>query len=372
MIINHISNTKYNEQSGGGSGVNAATIQQLTRFFKVNLIDPIYPPTDFISKLKSVALRKLYLKGNYHFFSENRLQKIEQEFQKLFTYTKADVCFFHGFTPWIKTSPDIPYFCFNDASFATYVEIYNNPNEFSTNDLQRIFKQEALWLQKAKRVFFRSNWALEETIRHYNINGDNFKNVGVGGFIDIPTKDTYSGGFNFLFISREFIPKGGLVVSEAIKKVRIKYPSAKLWIVGQCPPKKILNSEGIEYKGFFNKTIPDEKKQLINLFSKVFSLVHPTVKDTNTLVINELAYHGCPAIASNRFAIPEYLLDGKTGFLLDNPKSADELADKMCLMIKKTENYQSLRTNARRNALTYNTWDKVGERIANEINQSLK
>jgi glycosyltransferase involved in cell wall biosynthesis len=65
--------------------------------------------------------------------------------------------------------------------------------------------------------------------------------------------DFYESGYNFLFISREFIPKGGLIVLEAFKKVKEIEPSAELWIAGEVPPQSIELSDGVHYKGFLIK-----------------------------------------------------------------------------------------------------------------------
>ena len=155
--------------------------------------------------------------------------------------------------------------------------------QFSFSDLNRIFDLEKNWLKNAKKVFFNSQWALEETKKLYQMEGKNFINAGVGGFIKIPEADKYSGGFNFIFISREFIPKGGMIVIEAFKKVKEVEPLAKLWIVGEKPPKEVELGNGIEYKGFFNKMIPNDKVELEQIFEQSFALVHPTLKDTTTL-----------------------------------------------------------------------------------------
>ena len=189
----------------------------------------------------------------------------------------------------------------------------------------------------------------------------------MGGFIDIPKKDNYQGGLDFLFISREFIPKGGLVAVKAVEKLKQKYPNITLSIVGEKPPEKTLKKDGVNYLGFFKKENPLELEKLKDIFASCFALIHPTIKDINSLVIPELAYFGVPAISSNKFAIPEYLLDGKTGLLLNNPKDPDELAVKMEFLIANKENYLKMRKNARLNAIKNNTWDKVGERIAQSM-----
>ena len=316
--LNYVSNIPLKESSGGGSGINYAMHQELQKYFHVKVFPAINPSPDYFKKVLSKFCRILSIKANYHHFSESRLIAINSQFQKY--DLKADAFFFHGFTPWIKINTNKPYYCFNDACFATYVEIYNNKEAFSSSDLKRIYQQEALWLKNASKVFFRSHWALEETKKHYKLTGENFINVGVGGFIDIPEDDFYTGGYDFLFISREFIPKGGMSTVKAFIEVQKKNSEARLIIVGDAPPQEVMKIDGVIYKGFFSKSNEAEKEKLVEIFRKSFALIHPTIKDTNTLVITELAYYGCPAISTNGFAIPEYLLDGETGFLLENPR----------------------------------------------------
>ncbi|MCK0115084.1 glycosyltransferase family 4 protein [Gelidibacter sp. F63206] len=366
MRLAYITNTSLKESSGGGSGVNFATYNYLKDSFDTDYY-LINPKPDVMSKIKSGLRKKLHLKRDYHHFSKLRLTDVGNQFEDI--EGEFDAYFFHGFTQWISTLPNKPYYCFNDACFATYVEIYNDKNEFKETDLNRIFKKEANWLNNAEKVFFRSEWALNETKKAYNLNGNNFLNVGVGGFIDIPKEDKYTKGFNFLFISREFIPKGGRVVVEAFQALKKSYDFINLWIVGEDPGEKIKEIDGVEYLGFFNKAKKKDKKDLIKIFENTFALIHPTLKDTNTLVINELSYFGCVSIASDRFAIPEYLLDGHTGYLLKEPRDPSELKFWMEQLIINPEKYQSMRVNARSNAIQNNTWAIVGARIIKAINK---
>ena len=62
-------------------------------------------------------------------------------------------------------------------------------------------------MQKKFFLLLIGLWNRQKKLMIYQ--GENFLNIGVGGFIDLPKKDKYKSGFNFLFISREFVPKGG-------------------------------------------------------------------------------------------------------------------------------------------------------------------
>lgn len=370
MKIAYITNIPLELKDGGGSGVNNATLTQLKKYFEVTSVNVINPHQDLRNKFISKIRRVIGLQGSYHFFSETRLQEIANEFHDI-DLGQADAIFFHGFTPWIKTRPTIPYFCFNDASFATYVDIYNKKSRFITKDLDRIYDQEALWLKNASKVFFRSNWALEQTKKHYNFSGGNFNCAGLGGFIPIPAKDEYKTGFNFLFISREFIPKGGAIAVQAVEILQADFPEIKLWVVGEKPSSRYLTNPNIIYKGYFNKKSQIDISNLSQIIASSFALLHPTLKDTNSLVITEAAYFGCPSISSNRFAIPEFIKEGETGYLLEDPQNPKELAEKMRNLIVNPEKYQDMRRNVRKMAIENNTWDLVGERISSEILNSL-
>ena len=365
MKLTYITNIKLSESSGGMSGINHAVYHQLKRFFDVDDYVYINAKEDKWAKVKSKLLRILGLKGNYPFFSNKRLNVIN----KIFNAHKAstDAYFFFGFTSWIETKPTKPYYCYNDACFATYVNIYNNKSEFSEKDLNRIYNKEKKWLQNAQLVFFNSDWALDETKNAYGLSGENFINIGFGGFIEIPKQDTYKEGFNFLFISREFLPKGGEIVVNALQQVRKIYPEAHLWIVGDKPSQKVLEIEGVVYKGFFDKSDTIQYKALLTIFSEAFSLVHPTIKDTTTLVITESAYFGCPAIASNRFAIPEFVEHGTTGLLINDPRDIQEVAKHMCYLIEHPLIYKSMRANVRTKALNHFTWEAVGVKFKQHI-----
>ncbi len=368
MRVSYISNIPINVSSGGGSGVNTAIYRKFKKaaaYFNYQNINPEVFQTE---QLISRSQKLFKIPRNYYFYSGPRLNKIKALFKNDPT---ADFNFFHGFTPWIKIRPDKPYFCFNDACFATYVEIYNKSEKFRKSDLKRIFDYEAKWLDNAVKVFFRSQWALEETKKRYNLEGNNFVNVGVGGFINIPLEDTFSGEKNFLSISREFRPKGGPETVKAFQKVLQVYPDIKLFLVGEKPDMEYSEIPGVEYLGFFNKNDPRQKKQLAKIFSKAFALIHPTLKDVNPLVINELAYFGCPAISSNRFAIPEYIQDQKTGLLIEDPRDVNEIAQKMMYLLEDEKRYLHMRKAARLNATTNNTWEMVFNRMIQEINDSI-
>jgi glycosyltransferase involved in cell wall biosynthesis len=301
--LNYVSNLSSKQKSGGGLGINSNVYHRLSQQYTLQYVGPVNPGFDLKAKIRSKLSRMLSQKGNYHFFSEARLNRISKDVGKSLDHD-AIADFFHGATPWIKCKSTRPYFSYIDACFASYVRIFNDINEFSAKDLERIYSQEARFLSKASCVFFRSQWAADETMKAYDLDGGNFKVVRFGAGVEtIPDRDEYEGGYNLLFISKEFGPKGGYAVLEAMEKLIDLNPDISLTIIGDRPG-QLPDVPQIRYAGFIDKSNVEGQKRFNNYLKGAFALVHPTTKDTNTLVITEAAHFGCPAIASDLFCDP--------------------------------------------------------------------
>lgn len=360
--INYITNIARTEVSGGGSGINNAVCFQLEKFADVRYIGPINPRPSIIDTYYSRFRRAIGLRGNYFFFSNHRLKNIAREVN-IKINPSADANFFHHTTSWIQFKSELPYYAYSDACFATYVKIFNDASRFDKKDLHRIYDLEADWMGRAKRILFRSHWALKETIKSYSISDSNLEVINFGGFIDIPKTDQYKKGGNFLFIAKEFFSKGGSIVVKAFEKLLNIYPEITLTIIGEKPPMEYLSCKSVIYAGFLRKEVPDERHIFIDLLKNAFALVHPTKKDTNTLVVIECGYYGCPAIASRAFAIPEIIDHEVNGILLDDPNNVVEVFNKMRWLIEHPSEYAQMRRNTRIHKLENYSWDKVGEKL---------
>lgn len=369
--LTYISNLPFSKASGGGFGVNAATFSLLKREFGVDYIEPVSPEPNPLERYVSRGQKFFKIPRNYFFYSDDRLNRIANEVKEKIT-SGGDALFFHGLTPWIKYKPDKPYFAHTDACFASYVSIYNKEEKFNQKDLNRILELERDWILNANAVFFRSKWALNETARLYQISKDNLHVTGVGGFVDFPEKDKYQDDFNFVFISKEFIPKGGLICLEAFKIVQEKYPQVQLTIVGENPDLGKTEAAGVLCTGMLWKEKKKEREQFNHILANAFAHIHPTTKDTNTLVIAETSYFGCPSIAPRSFGITDQVVDGNTGFLLSIPIEVKELVSKMIWMIENRVKYLQMRKNAREFAMNNQTWEGVGNKMRLIIRNALE
>jgi glycosyltransferase involved in cell wall biosynthesis len=351
-LINFISNLPDDVRSGGFSAMNAAAHQALSKMSAIHYVGPVNPPPISWQNAVSKLLRTIGSRGNFFFFSRERLKMIAEEVC-VRCLANARLDFFHGFTPWIMTKPPRPYVAWSDCTFYDYIDIYHHRNLFRPTDLDRIEQAEAAWLNKARCVAFSSNWGAERAIKHYGLCGPRVRSVGSFGEVEMPETDRFAGAKQFVFVSTDFNAKGGRTVLSAFRKVWRAHPDATLVIVGATPTESV-NEAGVIVAGFLRKEVPEQDARLREILSQSLAIVHPTESDIAPLVLIEAAYFGCPAIASRRFAIPELVDHGATGLLLDED-STDAVADAMSWMLMHASEYRMMRKRARVKAREQNS-----------------
>jgi glycosyltransferase involved in cell wall biosynthesis len=323
--------------------MNAAAHQALSKVEAINYVGPISPRPIFWQTAISKLLRTMGSQGDFFFFSRGRLEAIKEEVQARCS-ADARLDFFHGFTPWIMTTPPRPYIAWSDCIFHDYINIYHQRKLFRPADLDRIEQLEASWLNNACSIGFSSNWAATRAVKYYGLNAARVHTVGNFGEMELPEVDMYAGMKQFVFISTNFYAKGGPIVLSAFRKVRCKYHDITLVIVGATPTESV-NEAGVIVTGFLRKEAPEQEAVLRQILGQSLALVHPTNSDISPLIVIEAAYFGCPAIASGRFAIPELVEHGVTGLLL-NDVSADAVADAMSHIIEHDSEYRMMRRRA--------------------------
>jgi glycosyltransferase involved in cell wall biosynthesis len=343
-LINFVTNLPKSLRSGGFSAMNYAAHAALSRVARINYAGPIDPAPILGEKALSKAARVAGGGGNFFFYSNRRLATIATEVA-LASAPSAELDFFHGFTPWVLTRPTRPFVAWSDCTFRDYIYIYHGRENFRAQDLRRIERAEAEWLNRAERVLFTSEWARRRAVANYGLDPERTGCVGIFGEIEPPERDGYAGGKSFIFVSTDFEAKGGPTVLAAFRILRARHPDATLSIIGDQPPLR-KPEQGIDYFGYLRKEVAQEAARFTDLMSRARAVVHPTRSDIAPLLLIEAGYFGCPVIASRRFAIPELVEEGQTGLLLADPSNVTALADAMEELLVDEIGYRAMRLAA--------------------------
>lgn len=145
----------------------------------------------------------------------------------------------------------------------------------------------------------------------------------------------HDGPPTILYVGALVEPKGVMFLPEALRLVQDRIPNAKLLLCGRGqlvePLKREFRLRGlsnsVEFKGFV------DRDQMVELYRSAHVLVLPSIwSEQFGLVGPEALACGVPCIASNVGGIPEWLHDGKHGFLVP-PRDSRALADRLVALL---------------------------------------
>ena len=364
--INYITNLAVNEISGGWSGMNHHVYAQLENSFNINLIKS-NPPCFALEKWRSKISRSAGMKGIFPAFSENRLKKIGNEVSGAIN-KKCALNFFHGSTSWLNVRQTQPYALYLDACFYSYINVYHSPKNFNAGQLNKLFKKETLFLENACAVFFSSKWALNDAQLNYKLSGKNLFVAGLGGGMKENNEKSILKKNYFLFVGLDFRGKGGLHVFHAFKSLQTKYPDIHLKIVGEAPPKEVLNHSGVFYEGLIDKSEETGKIRMQQLYMNAIALLLPTSKDMTPLVLVEAASMGCPSITTGVYGIPEIILGDQTGLIIQADRNVPEQLElAMLYMLENPEQRNDMGFKAKQYIKDHFTWERTGSLITEGI-----
>ena len=155
-----------------------------------------------------------------------------------------------------------------------------------------------------------------------------------------------------VFVGRLTLEKGVQVLIKSIPMILKKIPDLKVFIIGSGAYYKELTliSQNLKISNniFFVKKV--ERQKLLRYYRRAGILIMPSVwEETFGLVGIEAMSVGRPVIASRVGGIPEWLDDGKTGFLVD-PGNPDQIAEKVIKLFSNRKLLEQMGKNARKKA----------------------
>ena len=126
----------------------------------------------------------------------------------------------------------------------------------------------------------------------------------------------------------------------------VKNKKIKLYVVGDGIEKESIENLVKKYDNVkFIGRVSEEK--LKNLYSNCLAVVYASINDDWALIPFEAGASGKTTIGPNEGAIPEVILDGKTGFLIENITS-EKIAEKIDYLAKNKKIAKKMGAEARR------------------------
>jgi hypothetical protein len=238
---------------------------------------------------------------------------------------QLDAAYFHTWVPalflqrWMKRVPSILSL---DATPSQWLSL-NKPFSRVPSDSwpERIKSRSSLqhlkWmtsyatLRTAHRLVAWSDWVKSRLLREYQLPEDKIVVIPPGVNTSVWHRSTQrsssSGPTRILFVGGDLERKGGLLLLEAFRALRPLNVELHLVTWDAVPQEPGL---------FVHNQMQPNSDALKRLFhdSDIFCL--PTSADCSPWVLLEASAAGLPVVASRVAAIPEMIVDGKTGLLV--------------------------------------------------------
>ena len=298
-----------------------------------------YFATSYISRLISKKIKKLCLHKEYKFSFQT---------QSLFN-GKID---------------NIPNYIYTDHTTKTNLLYPDLDAKQYMRSKCFIEKSETRAYQDATMIFTFGSLVSHSLITQYKIPKEKVLIVHAGSNVKYnasanPNPQKYFSK-KILFVGVEWERKGGPILLEVFKRVLEKHPDASLTVVGCTPVIKLPNCEIIG-------KIPVEK--VFNYYNSASVFCLPTMREPFGIVFVEAMNYHLPIIANNIGSIPDLVLNGYNGYLIDN--NVIDYSNAICKLFDNPSLCREMGENGYSYAQTKFQWEIVGALLKKSIDQSL-
>jgi glycosyltransferase involved in cell wall biosynthesis len=223
--------------------------------------------------------------------------------------------------------------------------------------------------RKSTKILTLSNYEKNRIRRIYGVDSDViYEGIDIDFFKPIDTRylaQKYPDVFPLMHSTGFDTFKGTDLVINSLPLLKKYIPNIKVFITYTRINKNKLNY----YKSFINKNklnlnveflglLPYDKLPEYYSFSKFY--LEPGKNRSMSLSNKEALACGVPVIRGNDSS--EEVIDGFNGFLVD-PKSVDELVEKIMIYFQDKKKYEYVKSNTRKSIIDKFTWEKVIEKI---------
>ena len=243
---------------------------------------------------------------------------------------------------------------------------FMSPDEFDD-----VAARERSVYQSAACVFSMSRFVASTFIDFFGVPSERVHAIHAGTNREVGATDAGGerSGRRVLFVGRQFERKGGPLLVEAVRRVRERHPDVRLVVVGPDAD-AIPDDPGVECLGFLNPDVPEEKERLEQAFRDATVYAMPTRYEPLGISYLEAMAYGVPCVGPNAWAVPEMILDGETGILVDEYEP-DAWARALERLLTDPELATEMGRRGRERRASYFTWRRVATDLVTEISERL-
>lgn len=278
-----------------------------------------------------------------------------QRCRKLTTFNKYDAIFqTQTLFACPSTSLATPYFIYTDHTHSLTIAAKRRGYD------AKALRARNTWIalekgaySSATTLFAMSDYIRNSLLTHYGVHENKVFTVYPG--INVKTSNYHSPRHTekvILFVGIDFERKGGHLLLKAFRDIKREVPDAKLVIVG-CNIE--VNDTDIVVKG---RLPPD---RVADEYMNADLFVMPSLREPFGIVFLEAMAAGLPCIGTRIESIPEIIVDGENGYLV-NPNSITDLVDKITQLLKNPDLLKRMGETARKRGRSF-TWEHTVDNL---------
>jgi glycosyltransferase involved in cell wall biosynthesis len=256
----------------------------------------------------------------------------------------------------------VPHFVYTDH---THLARLTYP-DFDPRNLRskRWIEMEKGIYQHAALNFTRSSNITKSLIEQYHIPAEKIVFAGIGSNLythEVQPDNADYGNKNILFAGIDWERKGGPDLLCAFQIVLKKHPDANLTIVGCSPEINIPNCTAV------GKVQANEMGPYFQ-HASIFCL--PTRMEPFGVAFIDALYYKLPIVATNIGAIPDFVKNGKNGYLVE-PGDIDGLARHLDILLSNPDQCRAFGEHGYTLANANYSWDGVSAKMSGAIRKML-
>lgn len=248
----------------------------------------------------------------------------------------------------------LPHFVYTDH---THLENLH----YTANGKDTLYSEGWIALERtiyhnASLNFVRSSNVRRSMLLDYECAADKVELVYAGRNATVTSQKTENVDYSrphILFVGYDWKRKGGPDLVEAFQLVLESFPNARLTIVGAQPDLNIPNCEVIG---------PGRAADLDGYYQRASVFCMPTYREPFGIAFIEAMAARLPIVATRVGAIPDFVEEGRNGWLLE-PGDIQGIADALMSLLQNPGMAGEFGENSYRIVQQRYTWDTVGKRL---------
>jgi len=266
----------------------------------------------------------------------------------------------------------VPHVIYADSNvrYAWRGRPYSGVSALTDQEADDVAVREQKVYATADRLWTWSRALAESFVEDFGEPPDKLRTIYAGANLHLtiePSARGYRSAPSVLFVGKDYPRKGFQVLLEAFARVRDTTPNAELNVVG-AKPAFTENVPGVVSHGFIRPNTIEGITRLRGLYRRATVFCLPSRYEPFGVAFIEAMLAGLPCIGVNRWAMPEIIAQGETGWLVPDG-DVDALAASIEHALHNPEHSAAMGQAGRRRALRLFTWDRVAQRALSDLAQ---